>query len=402
MKTHQISLISCLLLFCALLMVNSDAFGQNSEYSRWIGTLEGNEEITPGGGAFLYDLYLVDEKSLRIEKSTGIKLIKETFPFTRTDNGIQLGNVENSTIPEFNNVEMVQVSDKRYDVTIFGSEKSSFRPSKTSYAWMQWIFLFLLVFIGNELCRKYKYFNHFLFILVPIVLTPLLWMDAGFDGWFRWVKLYSVLAMSLIIMYFRFHGGNKYNFVKIVIAGLLAINIAEAVAQDFTTHQVLNLINGIAGILNILTIAHILGMKKDTSTPHDMLWPGMTIFWILAYDIWNVTFVYINYPNTVFNTIAILAAPTIAAIWIKRGTYMQARANTLSIYMMYLFTTAVFYNETLSMQVTLPLPRNDTILYLLVGSSIFLNVALAIYYFRWKLTGKAPSKLQVGQSDSVL
>lgn len=354
------------------------------------------------GGAFVYDLNFLDDSTLRIEKSTGTALIKETFSFAETENGLRLGAMENSAIPEFNNIELVKVGERKFETTIFETEKTAFRPLKTSYAWMQWVFLFALMFIGNELCRKYKYFNHFLFIAVPVVLTPLVWMDAGFDSWFRWVKVYSAIAGSLIFMAYRFHGLNRFPVVNFAVAGILAINIAEAVTQDFTTAQLPNIINGIAGVLNILTISHIMGIKRDENSPHDMLWPGMTIFWILAYDIWNVTFVYINFPNTVFNTLAVIAAPTIAAIFVKKGTWLQARANTLSIYMMYLFTTTAFYNNSLSMQVTLPLPRNELIVWLLVAASIVTNVALAFFYYRWKLTGKAPEKIQVGQSESVM
>jgi hypothetical protein len=128
----------------------------------------------------------------------------------------------------------------------------------------------------------------------------------------------------------------------------------------------------------------------------------MTVFWILAYDVWNIVFVYLNFPNTVYNSIAVLVAPTLAAIFIKKGTWLQARANTLSIYMMYLFTTAAFVDNNLSMQLTLPLPRNGGIV---IGAALFsiaINIAYAFFYFRFKMTGKSPETIQVGQSESVI
>jgi hypothetical protein len=214
--------------------------------------------------------------------------------------------------------------------------------------------------------------------------------------------LYSAIAGAFLFMLYRFHGFDKYKWLKYAIAGILAINISEAVIQDLSTGQIPNLINGISGILNILTISHFMGIKRDENKPNDMLWPGMTVFWIIAYDVWNIVFVYLNFPNTVFNTIAVILAPTIAAIFIKKGTWLQARANTLSIYMMYLFTTTAFIHNDLSMQLTLPLPRNEGIVLGLALLSITINIAYAFFYFRFKITGKSPANIQIGQSESVI
>lgn len=387
---------------CLLFISNNyNAIAQESQNSRWMGEIEGKKEIVPGGGAFLYDLNFVNDSTLTIKKSTGIELIQETFHFKKSDTKLQLQASEKNKIPEFNNAELVKANNRRYDVTLFDNETVSFRPSETSYAILQFIILFALMFFGNELCRKYKYFNHLLFVILPIVLIPH-WMNAGFESWFRWVKLYSAVAGSFLFMLYRFHGFDKYKWMKYAIAGILAINIIEAVIQDLSTGQTPNLINGIAGILNIITISHFMGIKRDQSKPHDMLWPGMTVFWILAYDVWNIVFVYLNFPNTVYNSIAVLVAPTLAAIFIKKGTWLQARANTLSIYMIYLFTTAAFVNNNLSMQLTLPLPRNEGIV---IGAALFsiaINIAYAYFYFRFKMTGKSPANIQVGQSESVI
>src|SRR3546814_18802628 len=88
-----------------------------------------------------------------------------------------------------------------------------------------------------------------------------------------------------------------------------------------------------------------------------MLWPGMTVGWIIAYDIWNITFVYLNFTNTVFFTAAIVIAHTIAAIFVKRGTWMQTRAYTLAIYMMYNFGFEVLLSRDIRHQQSLPVPR---------------------------------------------
>jgi hypothetical protein len=388
-------------LLCLFFIIgNYNTTAQTTQDTRWMGYIEGNKEIVPGGGAFLYDLNFANDSTLVIRKSTGINVIQETFNVKKSDTKLQLQASEKNAIPEFNNAELVKTNERRYDVKLF-DVPVSLRPSHTGYAIIQFIILFAVMFFGNELCRKYKYFNHVLFLILPIVLIPH-WMNAGFESWFRWVKLYSAITGSILFMLYRFHGFNKYNWMKYAIAGILAINITEAVIQDLSTGQMPNLINGIAGILNILTISHFVGIKRDENKPHDMLWPGMTVFWIIAYDIWNIVFVYLNFPNTVYNTIAVILAPTLAAIFIKKGTWLQARANTLSIYMMYLFTTTAFINNDLSMQLTLPLPRNEGIVLGVALLSIIVNLALAFFYYRFKITGKAPANIQIGQSESVI
>src|SRR3546814_17246364 len=84
----------------------------------------------------------------------------------------------------------------------------------------------------------------------------------------------------------------------------------------------------------------------------------ISVLLIIDYDILNITFVYLNFPNTVFFTAAIVIAPTIAAIFVKRGTWMQARAYTLAIYMMYIFSFEVLLSRDIGLQLSLPFPRS--------------------------------------------
>src|SRR3546814_2727079 len=85
----------------------------------------------------------------------------------------------------------------------------------------------------------------------------------------------------------------------------------------------------------------------------------ISVLLIIDYDILNITFVYLNFPNTVFFTAAIVIAPTIAAIFVKRGTWMQARAYTLAIYMMYIFSFEVLLSRDIGLQLSLPFPRSE-------------------------------------------
>ena len=67
-----------------------------------------------------------------------------------------------------------------------------------------------------------------------------------------------------------------------------------------------------------------------------MLWPDMTWYFILAYDIWNFQYTYLNLPTHAWYCgFALLLAPTVAnALW-NKGGWIQNRANTLAMWCMF-------------------------------------------------------------------
>ena len=141
-------------------------------------------------------------------------------------------------------------------------------------------------------------------------------------------------------------------------------------------------------------------MRIDSKKPQDMLWPAMIIGCIITYDLWNVCFVYLNFPNTVAYTfLAVIPAPTIAAIFIKKLTWLQARAYTLAIYMIYVVTSTMWDSD---LTFVTPLPRNQVVVWIFVGLSLGSNVIYAFLHFRYRITKKAPQKINVGQNVSVI
>ena len=75
--------------------------------------------------------------------------------------------------------------------------------------------------------------------------------------------------------------------------------------------------------------------SKDKNK-QDMLWPDMTVWFIVAYDLWNFTYTYNNLPtHTWYCGLALLLAPTFAnALW-NKGGWIQNRANTLALWCMF-------------------------------------------------------------------
>jgi hypothetical protein len=135
-----------------------------------------------------------------------------------------------------------------------------------------------------------------------------------------------------------------------------------------------NILNGIAGVLNIITLFY--GWKEigpDNSKEKDMVWPKMTIFWIIAYDIWNIVYVYLNFPGSTSAQAMVILSCTIPALFIKKGTWLQARAFTLAAWFMYYFTFPR-YTE----QMELLVPRSYNLMLAVASISILANI---VYFF---------------------
>lgn len=80
----------------------------------------------------------------------------------------------------------------------------------------------------------------------------------------------------------------------------------------------------------------------------DMIWPDMIWVYILVYDIWNFAYTYNCLPtHSWFCGVALLLAPTIAALLWNKGGWIMNRANTLCIWCMFAQVFPLF-QETFS------------------------------------------------------
>lgn len=266
------------------------------------------------------------------------------------------------------------------------------------YSWVAW-FVVLGALIGlNEVTRRWKWAGLGFFVLLPLLLTLFVWpITAGPDSstgtWFHWVKVYSALAGCLGFMAIRYWpklSGNKW--VLIFPAAILAINIAEACIRDFQVGAMnvngmvdgvfmvsgpWNYMNGVAGLINLITICGWFGIVVSSDRSKDMIWPDMLWFWIIPYDLWNFAYVYNCVGDHSFYAgAALLISCTIPAFFIKRGAWLQHRAHTLALWMM--FTMAVPTFATSSM-FSVQSSHNPVALFTVSAIALASNVALLIY-----------------------
>jgi hypothetical protein len=264
--------------------------------------------------------------------------------------------------------------------------------------WLMMFVVFGVLLLLNEVCRRTKAGGIFLLVVLPFFLTIFVWpkttKGTSVNDWFHYAKVYSSLTGCIGFFLIRhIKGASQKKWVLIFPPLILAINILEAVARDFQIGALglhaevfegmmmssgpWNYLNGIAGILNIITITGWFGILISSSKSKDMLWPDMCWFWIVAYDLWNFAYTYNCLGDHAWYCgIAMLLAPTFAAFLIKKGAWLQHRAQTLAFWCMFAMTFPGFLdNSSYAVRAT----QNPVALMLASTLAIISNIALFVY-----------------------
>lgn len=255
----------------------------------------------------------------------------------------------------------------------------------------------------NEFGRTTRWGGIALFVVLPIFLTIYIWPDTAAPGneygtgnWFNWVKTYSALAGVIGFMAIRFIPGlAKNKYALMFPAAILAINILEACIRDFQIYsygawegEVINhlwvmsgpwnIMNGIAGLLNIVVICGWTGIVISKDSSKDMLWPDMIWPWIIAYDLWNFAYTYNAIADHSFYAgVILLLSCTIPAFFIKKGAWLQHRAATLALWCMFIMTFPTFADRI----APVPTTHNPDAFFMVSLVALLANIALVVYQF---------------------
>ncbi len=284
-----------------------------------------------------------------------------------------------------------------------GNIMGFFYESTNFTGWAIWLFILFALMAFNELGRSTKWGGIILFLIVPIGLTIFVWPTTAAPGneygtgtWFNWVKTYSALAGCLGFMAIRYIPSlAKKKWVLCFPPLILAINILEAAIRDFQCFTYgawngayvdnlwvmsgsWNIMNGIAGLLNIIAICGWVGIFISKDKTKDMIWPDMIWPWIIAYDLWNFAYTYNCIADHSFYCgLALLLSCTIPAFFIKKGAWLQHRAQTLALWIMFVMTVPSFADRIAPVATT----HNPKAFFILSLLSLIANVALVIYQF---------------------
>lgn len=266
------------------------------------------------------------------------------------------------------------------------------------------LFILFTLMAFNEFGRSTKWGGITLFVIVPIVLTIFVWPitcapgnEYGTGNWFNWVKTYSALAGCVGFMLLRYKPGLiEKKWARIFPPLILSINILEASFRDFQCYSFgafegakvnnlwvmsgpWNIMNGIAGLLNIITICGWVGIYISKDRTKDMMWPDMIWAWILAYDFWNFSYTYnCISDHSIYCGMVLLLSSTIPSFFIKKGAWLQHRAQSLALWIMFIMTVPQFAD------VIQPIPttHNPTAFFVVALISLVFNAGLTVYQFK--------------------
>ena len=254
------------------------------------------------------------------------------------------------------------------------------------YQLLGWLMVFVGLILANEFARRTKWGGIACFLILPAILTVYfvaIYIGAAMgaqwaltnptyvymNGWFHYFKLYAATLGCIGFMMIKYKWSiGKTDWFKVYPFLIVAANILIAVVSDFesgikgalspdgwwlSSENVWlyggwwNWLNGIAGIINIFCMTGWWGIyvSKDKK---DMLWPDMIWLYILAYDVWNFQYTYLNLPTHAwFCGLALLLAPTVAnALW-NKGGWIQNRANTLALWCMFAQVFPLFQDRSI-------------------------------------------------------
>ena len=378
------ALCSLLLMLCTTTVNASNidmTYTTNLQDTVWQGTRDGK----PGEGSLLYRMEFEANNQVLVLKQSGGFNHSEQQTWSQQGNTVTIHSQDGDLIRDFDGATLTFFADDRIKFELDGD-------AFTIHKWYEFrayghvIFVLLGLMLLNEICRRVPWSNYLLFFILPIVLIPL-WSSYDVTYWFKWVKLYSVVGAAALFTLIRFTKIGNMKWAKFGAAAFLAINICEAVMQDFSMGNLANVLNAIGGILSIITLTAWAGIYADTTKERDMIWPAMTTFWIIAYDVWNIVFVYLNFPGSATAQMMVLVSATLPALFIKKGTWLQARAFTLAGSFMYYFTNpAMFESNVVAM------PRNDELMLAAGAASFIINAVYAYLFFSKKWQQRQLSK----------
>ncbi|MDE5820408.1 MAG: hypothetical protein K2I07_14000 [Lachnospiraceae bacterium] len=317
---------------------------------------------------------------------------------------------------------------------------------RTLWQLLGWVLVFAGLILMNEVARRTKIGGMACFFALPAALTVYfiaIYVGAAMgaewalknqtyvhmNSWFHYAKLYAALTGCIGFMVIKYHWGKlgKSHAFKVFPFVIVAINILIAVVSDFesviragsvtggwwkSSEGVWlyggwwNILNGIAGLINIFCMTGWWSIYSSKDKK-DMLWPDMTWQFILAYDIWNFQYTYLNLPTHAWYCgFALLLAPTVAnALW-NKGGWIQNRAHTLTLWCMFAQVFPLFQDASRFTTVssvygaggaaaafgdTMPTTANPTAQGIISVISIVVNIAVfAVILKRAKAQKKNP------------
>lgn len=303
----------------------------------------------------------------------------------------------------------------------------------------QWSGLFMVLIaliLLNEVARRWKAGGIFFFFgvcgfmtiyCIVVTVAASMGLEWGLNnptvtdmnGWFHYAKVYAATAGCIGFMMLKYSWGKigRSHWFKAFPFVIVAINILIAVASDFESAIMAwgssfvssegvvlnggwhNVLNGTAGILNILCMTGWFGIYISKKR-QDMLWPDMTWVFIISYDLWNFCYTYNCLPtHSWYCGIALLVAPTIAGLIWNKGGWIQNRAFTLSMWCMFCQMVPMFVNDSIFAVQSVNNPAVNTVVSVIALVANILALGYIIYRAKKLKVNPYKQEVFVGTKD---
>lgn len=180
------------------------------------------------------------------------------------------------------------------------------------------------------ICRRYPNIFWFLFLLLPMGLYPL-FKNPAINTFFIW-KMYVVIIGTSFVSWMRCYRHLVKDVHRYVFYGLFMCNMMFPIWFMFSTGTLASSLNAISGLLLLSLLPPIISVSIASNKFHDLLW-DLPYSWILQYTLWDWLFVINMFENCEILQGILLAVPLVIS-FSNKSLWLQARAYTLSIYLM--------------------------------------------------------------------
>lgn len=223
----------------------------------------------------------------------------------------------------------------------------------------------------------------FCFLFFGIGLLVLTINAASLDlQFFTWVKTYTLVISLFIIILMREASERSKKRFKLIIYFIFILNIAEPVLFDVTSRLWANALVGLS-LIATLSKASSINVEEYKGRRHvsyDLPW-----CWIIAYSLWNITFIYGHYSLHYFDHLAVLLAPILIAQ--NKGVkqlWFETRAITLTLHVI----TIIFTIDFFKLPWIPPAPTQPLVYDVMLALSIFSG---AVNFISWTTALKKPA-----------
>jgi hypothetical protein len=200
--------------------------------------------------------------------------------------------------------------------------------------------LFIVLVLLQELTRRSVFISLLFFVVLPTVLAPY-WMIYADNSWFYWLKNYATLITASLMLLCRINMVSISRWVKVLTGGILIVHMLLPIVDSALHNTLLGYLNAVNGLILIALLPDVNRISMAARNKlNDFLW-DVSYFWMLGYSLWGWTFVYINYPENIGRTTALILSSLVVSLY-RKELWLQARVATLAIYLQAIFTSKVF------------------------------------------------------------